>query len=341
MERILKAALAVLVSFVLAVPPVAVSAQQLKFDANGEFKILQFTDLYYQSQNPRSRAALRCLDAVIDAERPDLVVLTGDNIYSRPADTAMRNIIDCIDRHGIPYVILFGNHDEEQGLSHAQLYDIIRSGKHNIQPDRNGAESPDYVLEIAGHDSRLPAALLYCMDSHSYSRIKEVGGYAWLAHEQVTWYRSRSRQYTAANGGKPVPALAFFHIPVPEFATAAASENSILIGNRLEAACPPKLNSGMFAAMKEGGDVMGIFCGHDHDNDYTVMHHGIVLGYGRFSGGNTEYNHLPQGARVIVLHEGCRRFDSWIRTRKGEVGMRTVYPDSYRKDNWKTRPVDE
>ena len=52
----------------------------------------------------------------------------------------------------------------------------------------------------------------------------------------------------------------------------------------------------MFAAMYEGGDVMGMFAGHDHDNDYSVMWHGILLAYGRFGGGNTEYNtSIPRG----------------------------------------------
>lgn len=85
----------------------------------------------------------------------------------------------------------------------------------------------------------------------------------------------------------------------------------------------------MFAAMKEAGDVMGTFVGHDHDNDYSVMWKGIVLAYGRFTGGNTEYNHLSNGARVIVLKEGERTFTSWIRLKGGELKDKTVYPDSY------------
>ena len=157
----------------------------------------------------------------------------------------------------------------------------------------------------------------------------------------MAWYRTQSQAYTQAHDGKPLPALAFFHIPLPEFAQAAQTEGNVLIGRRLEKTCPPVLNSGMFCAMREGGDVMGVFCGHDHDNDYTTLYYDIVLGYGRFSGGNTEYNHLHQGARVIVLHEGERTFDTWIRTRKGDVEARTTYPTSYYKDNWHKRPIEE
>lgn len=96
-------------------------------------------------------------------------------------------------------------------------------------------------------------------------------------------------------------------------------------------ACAPALNTGMFTAMKEAGDVMGVFVGHDHDNDYAVMWHGILLAYGRYTGGNTVYNHLPNGARVIVLKEGQRTFDTWIDLAGGQQVNRSTYPDSFVK----------
>ena len=67
--------------------------------------------------------------------------------------------------------------------------------------------------------------------------------------------------------GFPLPALAFFHIPLSEYNEAASDENAILYGTRMEKACSAAINTGMFAAMKEAGDVMGTFVGHDHDND--------------------------------------------------------------------------
>lgn len=107
----------------------------------------------------------------------------------------------------------------------------------------------------------------------------------------------------------------------------------------MEKACAPELNTGMFTAMKEAGDVMGMFVGHDHDNDYAVMWKGILLAYGRFTGGNTEYNHLSNGARVILMKEGARTFTTWIRLKGGEIIDKTVYPDSYMKDDWRKRPL--
>ena len=212
-------------------------------------------------------------------------------------------------------MVTFGNHDNEQGMTREQLYDIIRQVPGNLLPDRGTVLSPDYVLTVKSSSNlKKDAALLYCMDSHSYSPLKDVKGYAWLTFDQINWYRQQSAAYKVQNGGQPLPALAFFHIPLPEYNEAARSENAILRGTRMEEACAPKLNTGMFA----------------------VMWKDILLAYGRFTGGNTEYNHLPNGARIIVLDEGARTFTSWIRQKDGVVD-KISYPASFVKDDWTKR----
>lgn len=311
----------------------------LQFHKNGEFKIVQFTDVHFKYGNPASDIALKRINEVLDAEHPDLVVFTGDVVYAAPADTGMRTVLTCASSRKIPFVVTFGNHDDEQGKTRAELYDLIRSIPFNMHPDCGAAESPDYALTVRSSDGKRDAAVLYCLDSHSYSKLPDVKGYAWLTPCQINWYLAQSAVYKDKNGGQPLPALAFFHIPLPEFNEAASDENAILTGTRMEKACAPALNTGMFTAMKEAGDVMGIFVGHDHDNDYAVMWKGILLAYGRYTGGNTEYNHLPNGARVIVLKEGARSFDTWIRQKGGEIVNKTVYPDSYVKDDWRKRPL--
>lgn len=86
---------------------------------------------------------------------------------------------------------------------------------YNIQPDRGTVESPDYVLVVKSSDGKKDASVLYCLDSHSYSKLPDVKGYDWLTFDQVNWYRQQSAAFTAKNDGKPLPALAFFHIPCP------------------------------------------------------------------------------------------------------------------------------
>jgi len=41
------------------------------------------------------------------------------------------------------------------------------------------------------------------------------------------------------------------------------------------------------------------------------------------------YNNLANGARVIILQEGERKFDSYIRLAGGEIESRISYPGSF------------
>lgn len=314
-----------------------VGAQSLRFNQQGEFKIVQFTDLHIQYHNPASEVAISHIHTVLDAEQPDLVVFTGDLVYAAPADSAMLKVLECVTRRKLPFVVMFGNHDDEQDLSRSQLYDLVRTVPGNLMPDRGEAVSPDYLLRISSSRGTDDAALLYCFDSNSYSNLNGVKGYGWLSHQQVSWYREQSLAATQAHGGQPLPALAFFHIPLPEFHEAIHHDGAVMVGTRMEKVCAPELNSGMFAAMRETGDVMGVFVGHDHDNDYAVMWHDVLLAYGRFSGGNTEYNHLSIGARVIVLEEGKRSFKTWVRSRGDLIEHSVIYPHSFVKDDWRKR----
>lgn len=310
---------------------------ELKFSKDGKFKIVQFTDVHFKYGNRASDIALERINQVLDDERPDLVIFTGDVVYSAPADSGMLQVLEPVVKRKLPFVVTFGNHDNEQGMTREQLYDIIRKVPGNLLPDRGTVLSPDYVLTVKSSSNvKKNAALLYCMDSHSYSPLKDVKGYAWLTFDQINWYRQQSAAYKAQMVDCLCRLLPFSIFLFLNTMKLPRSENAILRGTRMEEACAPKLNTGMFAAMKEAGDVMGMFVGHDHDNDYAVMWKGILLAYGRFTGGNTEYNHLPNGARIIVLDEGARTFTSWIRQKDGVVD-KISYPASFVKDDWTKR----
>ncbi|MDE6340138.1 MAG: metallophosphoesterase family protein [Muribaculaceae bacterium] len=304
---------------------------QLSFNNSGKFKIVQFTDLHIKYGNPMSDVAIQCIEEVVDTEKPDLVIFTGDIIYAAPGRDGLDAAIKPLEQRGIPFAVTLGNHDDEQDLSRSEVYAHARSFKNCIQKD-----DENYVIEIAGKNNKI-SAIIYCMDSHAYTLLEGVGKYGWHSREQVNWYADTSARYTAANGGTPLMALAFFHIPLPEYQYASVIDGHPLIGTRREKVTCPVLNSGLYTAMRECGDVAGIFAGHDHNNDYTTIWHGILLAYGRFSGGNTVYNHLSNGARVIEITEGSREITTWLRLRGGALIDRTYFPKSYETDKWRER----
>ena len=178
----------------------------------------------------------------------------------------------------------------------------------------------NYVLTVKKSDANRDALVLYMFDSHRDSQAPEaVSGYAWIERDQIDWYCSASDRFTAVAGSKPVPSVAFMHIPVPEFEYAVAGFDNFMVGTRKEAVCCPKINTGLFASMLIKRDVMCIFAGHDHVNDYITEWKGMALAYGRYTGGATVYNDIQggNGARIIEFTEGERSFRTWIRLNDG------------------------
>jgi hypothetical protein len=195
----------------------------------------------------------------------------------------------------------------------------------SVMPARGDVDSPDYALPIYSSDSQTVNRVLYLMDTHDSTNAWATGHgrYDWLTEEQIEWYRNVSADYAFGNDGKSVSALLFIHIPLPEYLDAVnAQPPDGLVGNFREKSriCCSGFNSGMFDALKQTGDIIGVFCGHDHDNDFVTVWQDILLAYGRYSGGKTVYNHLGKpGARVIVLNESKpNEIRTWIETFGGE-----------------------
>ena len=309
-------------------------SQNLKFGEDKKFKIVQFTDVHWKADSIASEEAGERMSEVLDAEKPDLVIFTGDVIFGKPADKSMRCALEPTIKRGIPFAVTFGNHDDELGMSRKELYDFIKDMPGNLTSTVEGLSGvTNFILPVKASDGSKDAALLYVFDSHSYSTLKHLKGYGWIKHDQVQWYLNESKKFTESNGGTPLTALSFFHIPLPEYHEAVNNEGSFLIGTRKEEACNQEINTGMFAAMQEAGDVLGVFVGHDHVNDYAVSWKGIMLCYGRFTGGKTVYHDMPggNGARVIELTEGVRQFRSWIRLKGDQVINDFTYPSEWIK----------
>lgn len=109
----------------------------LKFNKDGKFKIVQFTDVHYIHGNPKSAVSLERINEVLDTEKPDLVLFTGDVTYGQPAEEGMRTILNLAANRKIPFGVTFGNHDDEQGLTRTQLFDIIQTIPYNLDRFRS------------------------------------------------------------------------------------------------------------------------------------------------------------------------------------------------------------
>lgn len=289
---------------------------QLKFNTNGQFKVAQFTDIHWDNKSPNCSKTTAVIKYVLENEKPDLAMLTGDIVTDAPAKDGWLAIARIFEEARIPWAVVLGNHDAETGVSRDEIFDIIGNLPYFIGekgPELTGCGN--YTLPVLGSKNNKTNAVLYCLDTNNKPSGHKYGHYDWIHFDQIEWYRQTSDRLTQQNNKRPIPALAFIHIPLPEWKLIEGREGTI--GNKLEGVASPDINSGTFSAMVEKKDVMGIFAGHDHDNDYIGLEQDIALAFGR-STGIDAYGKLERGSRIILMYEDKFKFDTWIRTPKGK-----------------------
>ncbi|MBX9867667.1 MAG: metallophosphoesterase family protein [Burkholderiales bacterium] len=312
------------------------SSINLKFNKDHSFKIVQFTDIHTEDHHTdpdkkkynllgMSEAQYNYLtmSTILDKESPNLVVISGDVLSrSTSIEKDIDQVLKPIIERKIPWAFVMGNHDHEHGdgkkiISYlsALPYSLTELGPSNIDGEGN------YVLQIKSSNQDKTSALIYMLDSHENSTLKNpdgtsADGYDWIHFNQINWYTQQSTEFTKNNNGTPYPALMFFHIPLPEYKEVWRAGK--VFGSKLEEEASPKVNSGMFLALQQAQDVEGVFVGHDHVNDYIGYLNNIVLGYGRKTGIGSYVYPLEQGGRVIVMKEDSREFETWIRTRSNK-----------------------
>lgn len=295
----------------------------LRFNEDGKFKILQFSDT--QDDAVPRRATLMLMEEAIKEAKPDLIVLTGDNTgvtaTKLEAKLAIQAMLKPIVKSGIPFTFVFGNHDAEKVNKEYQL-GIYQQYSSCLAVDAvselHGCAT--HNLEIKSSDDSRTAFNLWMIDSNMYLE----GSYDYVRPDQLTWYENTEAQIRQDNGGKKVPSMVFQHIPVPEIyellKDAPADYIKItetykgtpkllelnpematgLIG---EWPCPPMVNGGEFDKFVEIGDVVGIVTGHDHVNSFVGTYQGIDFIQSPGTGFQSYGNEL-RGCRVITLNEG-------------------------------------
>ncbi|KAI5288170.1 hypothetical protein KEM52_001277 [Ascosphaera acerosa] len=323
---------------------------------DGKFKILQLADLHLSTgtgvcREPVPRPGpgdepceadprtLHFVDRLLEEERPDLVVLSGDQVNgdtAPDAQTALFKIADVLARRRVPYAAIFGNHDDEGSLDRAQSMALLETLPYSLA--RAGPQEVDgvgnYYVEVLGRGTAAHAALtLYLLDTHSYSLDKKHhDGYDWIRDSQIEWFRDTAlalrkdhKAYTHIHMN-----LAFLHIPLPEYRDA---RNLWAGGNWTEAPTAPVWNSG-FADELVKENVVVVSCGHDHVNDYCMLQekkdepgqpalwmcYGGATGFGGYAGPG--YGDYVRRARVFDIDMNAARIVTYKKLEWGDTESR-------------------
>ncbi len=315
---------------------VTASAEEAKlsFDENGEFKVLHLCDC--QDGYPADERMFEYINTVLETYEPDLVILGGDNTVGeeKTKELAVEELVKPFVDHKVPFTLVFGNHDYQQGYTNDELFEMYKryGGEYCVAydavPELHGTAT--HNLPIYSSKSNDIKFNLWMFDSGAYvtNENGEEIGYDCVTEDQINWYKETSDALAQQAGGK-VPSLAFQHIIVGEVYDMLFAEIPFALGEitrefngkiysffpklhnftgfLIEYPCPGVYNYGQFDAMVEQGDVLGIFSGHDHPNSFETELDGIKIINTPSPTYNSYSSIVNKGSRLITIKED----DNW------------------------------
>lgn len=265
--------------------------------------------------------------AAIEAAKPDLAVLMGDNAGGNTLEEVQKTLLRITQPYvqtNTPFTFILGNHDlQYAGADLKSLYGIYAALPGIVLPEEI-TEHGDFKLSVQNPGTGDPALELLCVYSGSDGEARDYSVYDYVHPEQLRWIKDTTDETTRRCGH--VPTVVFQHIPVPEeYALLKESAPFVMLGGGVagqnetrgkffikkkgvegyfgEAPCSPGYNSKEFETLKETGSVFAAFFGHDHLNDFVGMHDGIILGQCKTASFNVYGDGLRQGVRILDFRQ--------------------------------------
>ncbi|MFU8792537.1 MAG: metallophosphoesterase [Acholeplasmataceae bacterium] len=259
-----------------------------------EIKILQLTDFHLLSGfDHQDRRTFKLIEALIQDDDYDLIVITGDLTMSPFAPWLMRYFVRFMESFETPWTFVFGNHESDLN-SYQSIINHMPESEYlyfKVGPQLTNGGYGNFKISFIYED--IPIYHAYFLDTKaertSYSKIE--GKYDYLSEDQVSWYEAHVRQDLA-------PSSVFMHMPLRQYMD-PISYVGIFNEKQVYA---QGVDTGFFEVMKTYAMSHAVFVGHDHLNDFYTMVDDIMLAYGRVTGFNA-YGNLERGARLITINE--------------------------------------
>jgi 3',5'-cyclic AMP phosphodiesterase CpdA len=260
------------------------------FPANkGRFRILAVTDLHFHLNHLVDMQTVKEVGEMVAKFEPDIVIPTGDVWHENPEGRGLeycRYSCEQFAKMKKPWAYVWGNHDKADDYDKAHR--MIRNAPYSLY--RGDAADGNYRMRVAASGGG-PALwnLIILNDSR--------GG---MRQEQLDWLKSETAAIRAETS-EPPPAFAFFHIPIRQYDDLAKSGKAK--GVKYENVCHEEGTHDALAAFRDCGFLKGVFCGHDHVNNYFGEMEGVRLEYVRATGhGGYGANLVPKGGTIIDMN---------------------------------------
>lgn len=327
----------------LSAPTIDEETGYWTFVCDRDFKVMQLTDVHigggFMSMQ-KDNWALNAVATMINEEKPDLVIVTGDLGFPVPFSAGtFNNLIPIMEFSTmmeslqVYWTFTYGNHDTEaysyydrkdiddyyvENINNGKLkYCLYQSGfcgdnKEGYEGIEANAGYGNTIINVKNSSGAITQSFIM-IDSHAY----ESGffqDYDHIHQCQIDWYSQEinklneiNKDVLGVNSGMTIKSLAFFHIPLEEYKDAYVeyveneykdTDNVTMIFGKMGEDVDGKwiyhgvTPENMFETMLELGSTKGIFCGHDHYNNFSLMYNG---------GEGDDYIRLTYGMSIDYL----------------------------------------
>lgn len=343
----------------------------LRFTAEGTFQIAIFGDLHFGEAEDTSWGplqdvnTLKVMKNVLANEESQLVVLngdliTGENTFKENSTNYIDEIVAPLLESGLPWASTYGNHDSDFNLSRESIYAREKTYDNSLTQcmvNASDAGVTNYYLPVYSNgNSTVPIMILWFFDSRGGNHYQQeaadgssIGQPNWVGSSVVSWFE-QARDNLTSTYGTSLPSLAFVHIPVDAFL--AFQEEGV------DANAEPGINADIPLSQQgvasgqgdsetvftyDGQDVpfmqallrtenlMAVFSGHDHGNDWcfkwnsklagmTLTGNGLNLCFGRHTGYGG-YGSWTRGSRQVLVSLDMlgNATETWTRLEDGST----------------------
>ncbi len=279
-----------------------VNAYRTTMKFHDGFKIMQLTDLHFGIESDLQKQ-LNFVTSAIEEADPDLIVLTGDN-FMYASKSIVRNLFATLnetckkltDLHPdrlTKFAVTYGNHDNQGDYpryfaNKTVLGYVAKDGEERTEDkyaafvdyeDDNLFGLTNYFIDLVddrakGVDEADVKYRLHVIDSNTYYFNGIKYDYDVIHEDQLSHVE---KIYQMATADKDYIGLAFFHIPLVQFAEAKAQYEAAADKSQVGQAkwwedgiyhC--YTDNGAFQKMR-GANVLAFHVGHDHQNSGEII----------------------------------------------------------------------
>ena len=323
---------------------------EIELDGNRPVRILQFTDPQITDIDT-TRTKIRydqikgcyfgdgifdddyrvydLMNNVVERVKPDIITVTGDIVYGETDDSGalFTRFVKETDKYGIPWIPVFGNHDNESAKGVRWQCEQFKRAKHCVF--EQGSVTGNCNFSVAVKDKDGAQVILMMLDTNGCHVFDNPGtpGEGMMADnpdidiimqeegifpDQIKWYEQTVENAKKFYRDEDLPSLAFFHI-APSRAMELYTERYGAVSSRLERqgegdfgamdnfeATVPVDADHSFDDMARRVGTKAMFFGHEHENSFSLLDGDMRYTFGLKTGLHNSYRIDHVGGTLIT-----------------------------------------